>query len=345
MTDSLWTIRADSVDKYGKPIAVLLLGTFAALWMYYLLTGASGEIGADLDNYWDAALRLRQGAVLYVNVGDPNAWYAYAPWFAWAWVPLTYLPESIVSVTWMAACFLGWAYCLWRCRDYGPVLLIIGPWTFYGAWVGNVQPLMIAALLRWLNPTTVGVMASLKVSPILLVLAWWGQWRRMGLAVLVAGVLGLPALWYGLEGFPFGLVEPSSPWSVSPLLGVGLTLAAMGAAVLTSPTRYRWLAASVAVMLSRPSLLVYDTGYLLLADPHRRGVQGCARVGVDIEAAARVLVHGPLDVVGAGELDDVAVRDAGRSSGRDDLGAVLRAIEMKAELALRSSSRGRRPKC
>src|SRR5687768_5438299 len=241
-----------------RPVALVLLGTFAALWMYYLLIGASGPIGADIDNYWNAATRLRAGEELYVNAGDPNAWYAYAPWFAWAWVPLTYLPESTVASTWMAACFAAWAYCLWKCREMGPVLLIIGPWTFYGAWVGNAQPLMIAALLRWLSPATVGMMASLKVSPILLALAWWGQWRKMALALGVATVLGLPAFWYGLEGFPFGIVEPSSPWSVSPWLGAGLTLVASGVAIRLSGTRYRWLAAAVAVMAARPSLLVYD---------------------------------------------------------------------------------------
>lgn len=258
-----------------RPLALVLLGTFAVLWMFYLLIGASGPMGQDIDNFWNAAMRLRSGQELYVNVGDANAWYAYAPWFAWAWLPLTYLPESVVSVAWMTACFAAWAYSLWKCRDAGPVLLIIGPWTFYGAWVGNAQPLMIAALLRWTHPVTVGVLASLKVSPILLALAWWGQWRKMALAVGVAAVLGLPAFWYGLEGFPFGLVEPSSPWSVSPLLGIGLTLIAIAVAIRVSGTRYRWLAAAVAVMAARPSLLVYDVGYLLV---------GAARVTRSAEA-------------------------------------------------------------
>jgi hypothetical protein len=44
-------------------------------------------------SYWDAALRLRNSATLYLPglPTDPSV-YRYPPWFAAAWIPLTFLP-------------------------------------------------------------------------------------------------------------------------------------------------------------------------------------------------------------------------------------------------------------
>src|SRR5688500_18548027 len=56
----------------------------------------------DVDAYWGAAMRLREGESLYIAHSDVDASdvYRYAPWFAWAWVPFTFLPRQTVEGAW-----------------------------------------------------------------------------------------------------------------------------------------------------------------------------------------------------------------------------------------------------
>jgi hypothetical protein len=59
----------------------------------------------DAEAYWNAAMRLRDGSPLYVPVdpaADETIAYRYAPWLAWLWVPLTFLPKLAVQVGWSA---------------------------------------------------------------------------------------------------------------------------------------------------------------------------------------------------------------------------------------------------
>src|SRR5207248_1690343 len=58
-----------------------------------------------MDAYWNAAMRLRAGQPLYApGLPTDSDLYRYAPWFAYAWVPLTYLPKGAVLVAWMGIC-------------------------------------------------------------------------------------------------------------------------------------------------------------------------------------------------------------------------------------------------
>src|SRR6266566_6302895 len=131
-----------------------------------------------------AALRLRAGEGLYINVGDPNFFYTWGPLLGWIWLPLTFLPAAVVDAVWMTICLGSWAASLWPARR-SPALLLLGPLTLYGAWVGNVQAPMIDMLVatirgRW-GPVGVGIAASLKLSPILFALVWArnGEWRKV----------------------------------------------------------------------------------------------------------------------------------------------------------------------
>ena len=57
-----------------------------------LLIGAGWipNIHPDADAYWQAALRIRDGLPLYGGSRlDETQIYRYAPWFAYAWLPLT----------------------------------------------------------------------------------------------------------------------------------------------------------------------------------------------------------------------------------------------------------------
>ena len=59
----------------------------------------------DVEAYWQAALRLREGQPLYPVGIDPDSYavFRYTPWFAWLWVPLTYLDRTVVEWAWAAA--------------------------------------------------------------------------------------------------------------------------------------------------------------------------------------------------------------------------------------------------
>ena len=56
---------------------------------------------ADVNAYLAAAHRIRDGQPLYAAF-DPDSYrvFRYAPWFAWPWVPLSYLPRDLVAWSW-----------------------------------------------------------------------------------------------------------------------------------------------------------------------------------------------------------------------------------------------------
>ena len=56
----------------------------------------------DMDVYLAAARRLRDGETLYLSGDLAINSYWYAPWYAAAWVPLTFLPREVVAIGWSA---------------------------------------------------------------------------------------------------------------------------------------------------------------------------------------------------------------------------------------------------
>src|SRR5688500_6182002 len=52
---------------------------------------------ADMHGYQDAPPRIRAGEPLYGGDVDALSAYHYAPWFAYAWVPRTYLPQIVID--------------------------------------------------------------------------------------------------------------------------------------------------------------------------------------------------------------------------------------------------------
>jgi hypothetical protein len=166
----------------------------------------------DADAYWEAGERLRSGEPLYFSVpadpSDPTI-YRYAPWFAWLWVPLTYLPYGLVMALW-AALLVGAAIWLvwpnWGSPASVALSLLLLPYLLAITSTGNVQTLMLAGIAygltsRW-GPVIVGMAASLKVWPLLYAAYWWRQPSRVALAVGVAALLILPALAYDLSAYP-----------------------------------------------------------------------------------------------------------------------------------------------
>ena len=249
-----------------------------ALIVLYRLSGVEINL-RDMDAYWQAALRLREGGSLYDSAGrlDGENIYRYAPWFAYAWVPLTYLPKAAVGAIWTGVLVLATGL---------SVLPAIASRTAYGialgslcmaflAWqtgYGNVHPLMIAALVLGAShrtgPVWIALAASLKVTPglYLLVYAARGEWRKVGVGLALLAVLVLPMLAFDLSDYPF------APGNRPSLLYVGVWAYAIVAAaasviawlVARRSERFAWLAGSCAVFAAVPRLLVYDLAYLLV---------------------------------------------------------------------------------
>jgi hypothetical protein len=232
----------------------------------------------DADAYWNAALRLRDGADLYPPLADAGApdVYRYAPWLAWLWVPLTFLPKIVVQVGWSAllVAAIGIALApLLRMRTMAAICLaaLLGGLLVRTASTGNVHALLIAALVygapRRSGPIWVGVAASLKFVPLgyALVCAGRREWSRAAITIAVTAILLGPALLYDLTDYPTAAGDSLSllslagplPWAV-----VALTLAA--AAVVLARTRFAWVAASTAVLAAIPRLDLYGLTYLLV---------------------------------------------------------------------------------
>lgn len=234
-----------------------------------------GIVWTDGQVYWMAAERLRLDEPLYPSAGDPEvAFYKYAPWFAWAWVPFTYLPEPIVATGWTMAMLAAWAVPLplamsagWQGRS---LVFLAAPPMLVAALGGNVQPAVVAALWAWLDrrwgPVAVGCAASLQVFPILFLVTYVArrQWTRAAVGMAVAGVLWLPALAFGIADYPEIIGGVLSLWRYSPVVYVGVV------ALLVAWTwRQRsWGAASLLVLVATSARFIpYHMGYLLCSRP------------------------------------------------------------------------------
>ncbi len=227
----------------------------------------------DLSIYLDAATRLRDGQALYPGGAAPYATYWYAPWFAAAFVPLTLVPRLAVAIGWSAVLVLATLLVGWRLVRVGGragsvLALLVVPPLFAVAAGGNVQPLLVLALLAGLHsragPLLVGIAASLKITPAAFILVYVArrEWGRAAVAVLVTAALWLPAL-------PLGFPPAASSWTgvAGGLMGVYWMLYALvvvlaaGATILV-PRRYAPLAAAAAAVLALPRLFVYDVTML-----------------------------------------------------------------------------------
>lgn len=221
----------------------------------------------DMDVYLAAAQRLRDGDPLYVagDVAVNSFWYA--PWYAFAWIPLTYLPREVVAIGWSAILLAATAsvtLLLWRMGSRGALLaLLVGPALFAVSAGGNVQALMVLALLvgfhrRW-GPAAVATAASMKLAPILLVAAYAarGEWARALVSVLLAAVLYAPALLTGITDAGIRSDAAPSLIGVSPVL-FAASVAVAVAATFRVPGRFAVLAAATAAVLALPRLFVYD---------------------------------------------------------------------------------------
>lgn len=254
---------------------VLVLGVAAKV----LLDAAGDWSLSDMDAYWNAALRLRAGDPLYgasYSVGAHDL-YRYAPWFAYLWVPLTYLPRGLVAVVWEAV-LLGATVAsvvptlrrrTWAATLLGVLMSAFLLWTVAKA---NAHPLVVAAVVlsgrnRW-GPLGIALAASLKAAPLAYVAIYVGrrEWRRAAWTLLLTAALVLPMLFFNVSDYPAGPgLSLSLFYSVSPGAWVAAAIVAFLAAIWHARTRWAWIAGSIATIAAFPRLLDYDLSFLLVA--------------------------------------------------------------------------------
>jgi hypothetical protein len=263
--------------------AFAALAVLLGLVSYALTTYAlSREVGSDVSAYWNAAERLRAGQPLYV-AGAANAsdLYRYAPWFAAAWIPLTYLDHTVVTAGWVGlmigAALVSTLPVLRRGPAGWAAFAIFAPLQLQAAVFGNVQPLLVLVLMwgveRRAGPLWVALGASLKAVPVLLVLVYAGrgEWRRAGLSLGLTALLVVPAFLFDLSAYPTASgPNQMSLAGVSVWLWLAVGLAAMASSVVLARTRFAWLAGSLAMIAALPRLLDYEIGFLLVGLAERR---------------------------------------------------------------------------
>ena len=259
------TSRPRSRRPWLGPIVIGLLLLFAVGDLWILRDNWGFE---DVRAYWEAALRLREGLPLYGGATDPDSYavFRYAPWFAWMWVPLTYLPRQAAELLWggvLAASSLAVLLALVRLRTTAAIALalLLLPMFFTLTQVGNVQPLVVAMLAfgisRWSGPLWIAVAASIKATPILYVLIYVArrQWIRLAVALLATAVLLAPLALADRSGYQTDPGASFSLWYyVSPLAWAVAAIASLLVAAWLGWRRsdWVWVATSVAVALCAP---------------------------------------------------------------------------------------------
>lgn len=230
----------------------------------------------DADAYWNAAVRLRAGEPLYPPLTNPEASevYRYAPWFAWLWVPLTYLPHELVRVLWSMVLLGASAAALIPLARAQAWLLVM----FFGFILvsisapGNVQPLLVASLVwgleRRSGPLWVALATSLKVVPILFAVTYLGrrEWKRAAFAAGITALMVAPMLAYDLSNYPASAGRAAGLIAI-PVLYAAVVAAGILVSLRASRSRFAWLASAATVTVAVPRFFVYDLSFLLPALP------------------------------------------------------------------------------
>src|SRR2546428_7330786 len=181
----------------------------AGLGVFVLIgAGFTPHVNPDADAYWHAALRLRDGLPLYGGPrGDETEIYRYAPWFAFAWIPLTYLGQANAYLAWRALLTAASVVAVWPLvRRPTPasvtLAVLLGGLLVSSLQAGNVTPLIVGMLVAGVQtkvgPVLLGLAGSLKLFPLAFVAGYAAErrWLAAGVAIAVATMLWLNVLAY-----------------------------------------------------------------------------------------------------------------------------------------------------
>jgi hypothetical protein len=172
----------------------------------------------DVHAYLGAAQRIAEGGPVYAPTADESELYRYSPWFAVLWIPFTRLPTLAVEVGWAVVLIGATLVVLFKFRHSWAELalaLLLGGLMYRTAGWGNVQPIIVAALVYLLptraGPWVVGITASLKAWPLaaVAVYAWRREWSAVAVSLGVAVAMSLPALFTDLNAYPAGTRPPN----------------------------------------------------------------------------------------------------------------------------------------
>jgi hypothetical protein len=257
-------------------LAVAFLGILLVIGAGWLPGGKP-----DADAYWLAAMRLREGAPLYAAAyaSDIDI-YRYAPWFAYLWIPFTYLPQGIAYVLWRAILFAAAVATVWPIvRRPSPAGLVLSLLVFglllSNLASANVTVLMLGALSLALpspraGPVVLALSASLKGYPLLLGAGYLAErrWREIVVAMVLTAILWAHALLFDLANYPtaFTGAELSLYRIVPGMWPVGvLALFGILGWMAIRRSRWTWLMAAVLTMLLVPGVWLTDIGYAAVA--------------------------------------------------------------------------------
>lgn len=235
---------------------------------------------ADARAYYLAAERLRDGEPLYVAMHpDAHEVFRYAPWFAVAFVPLTFLPMDVAIHAWsvaMLACALLAVIPVLRLGGRAAVVVsaLLGALLAETAMFGNAHPLVVA-LLSWTisrpsAPWWLGVATSIKLVPIGFVVPWL-RLRPLRDTVVALGVsilLFAPMLLFDLSGY---VTSPGtglmSVYAASPVLWAVVATVAIGGLIWLAArgSPYAYVAAAVAMFVVPPRVSTAYLAFLLPA--------------------------------------------------------------------------------
>jgi len=201
-------------DRVGVVRVVEIAFVIGTCWLFALANAAlvtqQWEFN-DIHAYLGAAQRIAEGSPVYSPAIDESELYRYSPWFAVLWIPFTHLPTRAVEVGWAIVLVGATFLVMFRFRRSWADLalaLLLGGLLYRTAGWGNVQPILVAALVYLLptraGPWVVGVTASLKIWPLaaVFVYAWRRQWSAVAISLGVTIVLSLPALFTDLAAYP-----------------------------------------------------------------------------------------------------------------------------------------------
>lgn len=217
---------------------------------------------ADGGAYYDAAARLRDGQPLYSSTNpEAHEVYRYAPWFAYGWIPLTFLPRDLALHGWSLAMLVCSFVAVWPIVRMGtPAALalaaLLGAFLIETSMFGNAHPLVVALLVttatRSAFPVAIGIATSLKLVPILFAGVWIGrgEWRPVLIAIATAALLWSHALLFDLRSY---VTDPGtgllSLYAISPALWFAVAAVAALAALLLVVRKSPWAWAAIAVLM------------------------------------------------------------------------------------------------
>lgn len=263
----------------AERVARLAALAVAALGVVLLIgSGMSPGVKPDADAYWLAALRLRDGEPLYLPVAayaDEIDIYRYAPWFAYAWVPLTWLPQEVAYLVWRGILLAGAMAAgvpLLRTRTaagFVLALLMVGLLASNNQ-AANVTPLIVGALAVALptraGPVVLGLAGSLKIFPLLVVAGYVAErrWRDVAVTLGVAAILWLHVLAFGFGDYPteWGGV---SFYRLAPVLWPAVAVLVLGGLgwLVLRRSPWSWLVAGSAIPIVVPRVWIPDAAYVV----------------------------------------------------------------------------------